>query len=288
MRRHSTSQNIDWLQPVNWDHPLNRGLVAWYLAIQNQPGWGSSKWLDLTDPVHGNHGTLTNMDPATDWVASSSPGGFGAIGLADTGLESAGTSQLINVPITRFASNSPFSYFCWVYPIAFQNFAGVGGHLALAGFSGWSMYCHGDQTVGTYLGSHRRSTATIALNAWSYVGATYDGSNLILWINGNSVRSDSGVIYTGHTFDEFSVGGFYVVSDPASPGDFVGSLNDARLYDRALWADEVSDYYHLSQQGYPGLLNRTDSRFYSLPSGGVTPWYYMRQPSRIIGSGIGA
>ncbi len=32
----------------------------------------------LRDLMQRNHGTLTNMDPSTDWVGSNRPGGWGA------------------------------------------------------------------------------------------------------------------------------------------------------------------------------------------------------------------
>ena len=49
---------------VNWEHPLAKGLVgAW--AFQDG---GGSVLRDVSG--RGNTGTLTNMDPATDWVSS--------------------------------------------------------------------------------------------------------------------------------------------------------------------------------------------------------------------------
>lgn len=60
---------IDWSNPINWGHPLNRGLVSWWLAVPGQNGWGTTRWRDM---VHRSqvHGALTNMDPSTDWVNS--------------------------------------------------------------------------------------------------------------------------------------------------------------------------------------------------------------------------
>lgn len=56
---------LDAANPINWQHPLNRGLVGWWMA---PPGWsGGSRIHDLTGRANG---TLTNMDPATDWVGT--------------------------------------------------------------------------------------------------------------------------------------------------------------------------------------------------------------------------
>src|SRR5688500_4148301 len=60
---------------VNLSHPLNRGLVGWWL-----PGFGGRTGQVLRD-LSGNHthGTLTNM-ASDDWIpATGRPGGFGAL-----------------------------------------------------------------------------------------------------------------------------------------------------------------------------------------------------------------
>ena len=47
---------------VNFSHPLAKGLVGLWLMNEG----GGNKVYDLSG--NENHGTLTNMDPATDWV----------------------------------------------------------------------------------------------------------------------------------------------------------------------------------------------------------------------------
>ena len=63
-------QYIDPAQPVDWDHPLTRGIVGWWMGL-NQPGFkGSNLLRDLTKPGHGgNHLTLTNVtsQPWGEW-----------------------------------------------------------------------------------------------------------------------------------------------------------------------------------------------------------------------------
>lgn len=59
------SQAVDWVCPINWQNPLNRGLVAWWLSLA-----GSHGGRTLHDLCRRANGTLTNMDPITDWVAS--------------------------------------------------------------------------------------------------------------------------------------------------------------------------------------------------------------------------
>lgn len=49
------------LAQIDWSHPLARGLVGCWLFNE---GGGSR----VFDSARRNHGTLTNMDPASDWV----------------------------------------------------------------------------------------------------------------------------------------------------------------------------------------------------------------------------
>ena len=49
---------------INYGHPLARGLV--FAGLGGPAGVGSSLYQDSS--LYRNNGTLTNMDPATDWV----------------------------------------------------------------------------------------------------------------------------------------------------------------------------------------------------------------------------
>ena len=57
---------------LNLDHPLARNLEL-CLVAGNRACRGSNTWLDLSPKR--NHGTLTNMDPMTDWVSDSERAG---------------------------------------------------------------------------------------------------------------------------------------------------------------------------------------------------------------------
>jgi hypothetical protein len=60
---------------VNDGHPLNRGLVTWWLA---RPGlnYGGARWYD---PIGLNHGTLANFGAGSGWSGTTRPGGFGQL-----------------------------------------------------------------------------------------------------------------------------------------------------------------------------------------------------------------
>lgn len=54
---------VDWSDPISRDCSLNRGLVGWWMGAPNC--FGGTRMQDL---CNRNHGTLTNMDTATDWL----------------------------------------------------------------------------------------------------------------------------------------------------------------------------------------------------------------------------
>ena len=54
---------------------LTDGLQGWWCPSLDDAGNGTTTLTDLSG--NGNHGTLTNMDPATDWVADTRMAGFG-------------------------------------------------------------------------------------------------------------------------------------------------------------------------------------------------------------------
>ena len=70
------------------------GLVAYYRFDQIADATGSTTLYDLTS--NGNHGTLTNMDAANDWVTAS---GYNTwIGSDDTAWSTAGNWSRNAVP----------------------------------------------------------------------------------------------------------------------------------------------------------------------------------------------
>ena len=46
---------LNYGMPVNWQHPLNRGLVSWYKVLPMRAGGG--RWVDIANV---NHLTLTS------------------------------------------------------------------------------------------------------------------------------------------------------------------------------------------------------------------------------------
>lgn len=87
------------------------------------------------------------------------------------------------------------------------------------------------------------TSVTLALNAWTFLMATYDGANLKIYQNGvlRKTTPVSGVIDYG-TSKDFSIG---ADSPYYNRENFNGLIDDVRIYNRALTSNEVVRIYNL-------------------------------------------
>jgi len=257
------TRSIDWRQPVNWTDPLNHGLVSWWMAVPSHTA-GTATWRDL---CQRNDGTLTgysNVDQA--WQTQGQAGGFGA-------LEFDGTGDRVVVPYSPSIPQSGTLSF-WHRPEG----SSAGHKAVIAQHNGG--YPERFPTVFF----HRSTTNSIKLERGAgggYTSISYEWSNDI-WVHCTVVYLDSGAdVYA----DGQHVGTQSALSSPTSLADDVllmsrsysyptytteGQLASVRLWDRALTADEIQDYYHRSQSYYPGVLNRHTRRSVFAPSTGTT------------------
>jgi hypothetical protein len=95
-------------------------------------------------------------------------------------------------------------------------------------------------TTGSGLVYFNGST-TVQLGAWYHVAMTYNGTNLILYVNGSQDGSAtaSGTIVTGS--DPLRIGGSY--SGGWGNYKFNGLIDEPTIYNRALSASEISAIY---------------------------------------------
>lgn len=237
---------IDWTCPVDWSHPLNRGLLGWWLAVPTSPtGWGGVTWRDLT---RRNHGALASMDPPNDWSgAKGRQGGWGS-------LDFDGTNDTVQVPsfdqdyLTAVAwvykhSNSGLDAIC-----ARDSGGGASRHWYMA-TSGADLNCALWNTGGSV--TNPTATVTLSTGVWYRIGMRYDGANLKLFLNGKTVGTPgtlSGTIRTGSRVIE--------IGNLAGSFGCDANLDDVRILARP-WTDaDFATDYALSRNYYRGLLNR--------------------------------
>ena len=206
---------------LNRAHPLARGLVA---AWPFDEGGGGKT---VRDAVGSNHGTAQAYNK---WTG----GAFGHC-MAFNGTndyvsvaDSASLDGMANITIAFWGKASTFSDNA--YPVgkrASYEFLANGGKLKAGVNSGDWVYA---------------TTATsITTGVWFHATVTYDGSNVKIYYNGSleDTQPQSGLV--ANNTNPLGLG---FLLNPAVEGyQFNGSIDDVRIYNRALSAAEVAAVY---------------------------------------------
>jgi len=223
-------------QLINWAHPLARGLVGCWIFNEGS----GDKVYDLS--LNGNHGTLTNMIPESDWI----PGRNG------WALDFDGTDD--NVDTTYITHHTKISFTAWVYVRGWggnnlgriiDKRASGGTQVFLLFVSSTNAKLNFDRNFSTTLGEWVTPTNSIALGNWYHVALTYDDSSVSndpkIYINGISqvLTESSTPVGTANTnTDSYIIG---------NRGDglrgFDGYIEEVRLYNRILTDLEVMQLY---------------------------------------------
>lgn len=236
---------------------LRDGLVgAWCPSVS---GWGGTMLRDLSG--RGNHGTLTNMDPATDWVVSE----------GKQALDFDGVNDQINISNLTVPHHYTIAF--WVVAASLSGISGNRGLFRDASTGLWL-----NQITGRYWGRHNgidvadSSTGPVAtVGKLENIVRTWDGTQARLFFNGTQHTS---VSVTTTTAWSLSVIG-------AQLNEFwSGNIYDVRLHNRALSDQEIRDLYN----GGPGYGLRPE-RKRRLIQGPTFNASRLRRQS-LIGSGV--
>ncbi len=205
--------------------PNNLGLVG-YWALNE----GTST--TATDSSgFGNHGTLTNTE-STDWI----------LGKRGKALEFDGTNDFIDVGTSEsLQPTTGLTVSTWVRRTG--NFSDVNGIVTSVKNNnfdgGYILTGTSANKVRMYIWTGggwalSESTTVLTLGQWYHVSATWDGSNIKLYINGVQEDTDAAgsLVYPGTDWPT-SIGRYGgVVHTPAT-------LDEVRIYNRALSATEI-------------------------------------------------
>jgi len=246
--------SVDWQNPIDWTHHLNRDCVAWLLTVPHFQGGDV-----LKDLAKRRDLTLDSlMSRSLSWETNTRErwGSLRYDGSNDF------ASYDYGGPFAFDAADS-FTYCCWVRTTStgrgmlFGDFEIVSkSALALELYTGGKLR----QWVDTTAGGRKdyRTGVTFNNGLWRHVGMTWDAGTLLLYIDGVDVN-------TTKTTDTTPLGqmnhptlGFKVGKDNrASPVFFDGEIDDFRCMRGAVWTEtEFQEYIELSQRGYPGMLRR--------------------------------
>jgi hypothetical protein len=229
---------------------VNGNLILWLDAGQSTsyPGTGNT-WTDIS--TNTLNGTLINT-PTFD--------NQGWIVFDRTQSERVDFSDSASVD---FTGRAPYTLEAWVYPLSnypTQTYAGIFNHESNpgGGRDGWNMWLRGNAAQNTTmtfaterfaLGSANAPgfdlDQSVVLDNWHHIVATYDGTNIRMYRNGN--------LAVGPSASSLSITNTTVTMNIASRGTgsyFDGRISIARIYDQALTADEVAQNFNANRRRY--------------------------------------
>lgn len=208
--------------PLDWSNPLNDGLVM-HLAMNEGHG---DKVQDLS--LNGNHGTLHNFAFPPTVASGWNPGQTGV------GLNFDGANDYISVPIDALDLQTPLTW-------SVITRVDVGAVRVVARSEAWGngyLFVSPDGTVKIEDDSDHTVTYNIGafnLHEWQHFVFVFDETNFITYRNGVQLGSASlAELVSGFNFDRIGKGGAADYHD--------GSIDQVRIYNRALTAKEVKDY----------------------------------------------
>lgn len=175
--------------------------------------------------VYGNNATLAGATLTTDRRgAANSAYSFNGTGEIDCGTD-------VSLRPTSVSLSA------WVYPTSFTNpILGIINY----GGGGYWLYLSNTGNIGFYITDIAIGTSTtVALNKWSNITATYTSGARKLFVNGQLVVSDAKTGTVSGYLGSCLIGGVKNISDRR----FIGSIDDVRIYDRALTDGEVKQLY---------------------------------------------
>ena len=220
-----------------------------------------------------NHGTLTNMTLATDWVV----GRYGHSVNFDV------VDNYIDVgsqPSLEFGTGD-FSLTTWCFPFSVAYGPVDQGTIVSKNYTGFEHFFY-EGKVNAYIGGTSNSVsgvATLTANAWYHLAIVRQGSSVTSYINGILDGTATNSANASNPGQSVQIG-----NRPSSSLHFHGLIAEQTLHNRALSPPEIS---LLAQR--PGImLERDDSDVWgAIEAGGSVLWWaFANRQSRIIGGGV--
>ncbi len=248
---------------------------GYFVVVTNPAGYAQSQMATLTvasqpgcDTTPGNVVGWWPGDMDTSDLSGNADGVLkgGAVfgqGMVAQAFDLYGSGQYVlipDTPATRVSNAATFE--AWVYPttssgqnviigkwdvvqgVNTRSFGFVLDTGPVLGF-GFSQ----DGGPDNCFGLDAPADKALPLYTWSHVAATYDGSYVALYLNGNWV---SGLSYSGHIYPaatDFAIGAV-MGGDASHPlSCFQGNIDEATVYNRALSAKEIQDIYKAGAAG---------------------------------------
>ena len=201
---------------------LTRNIVGCW-----SPSLGATGYLLRDVSGQNNHGTLTNMDPGTDWVASDK----GVV------LDFDGSNDNITIARSVQFAGSSLTVCGWVrtnnanLQQVLVNQGTTTNQFILFYQSGWIM--RGASATEMVFGS-------LTANTWTHVAGVFSGTSATgylqgLFSGGGTITAAAANLSTNLEIGRYAPfgGGFY----------WIGQIGEIAIYNRALTAPEISELY---------------------------------------------
>src|SRR3989344_904343 len=174
---------------------------------------------------------MTNMDATTDWVDGKV--GSGALDFdGSNDYVDAGSSSSL-----RFHTGD-FTVTGWIKSDSLTGTRTLGATY-LDVNTGW-FFGTFNSKLGYYTNAWKSANTTLVTGQWYHIGITVDASgNYIFYLNGNSDGSGASTL-PANTTESFKIGAY---GASGGLGRFDGLIDEVRIYNRALSADEVMRLY---------------------------------------------
>lgn len=229
------------------------GEVAWWCPSFENSGNGTAF---LTDFVGSNVATLTNMDPASDWVPDTANGGVRALDFDYVAGASRQAVQLSNsVSVSNYATAS-LSLWCLLQAAPANNAGLYYESTSSDGFSKFAIFQLTNNQVlfiarDTASGSSFSITASPPTGQWIHLCGCYDANTdrMELFVNGVSVGTNltaKGVLHNSTPASPIAIGAF--TQNATAQYSCNALIDDVRLFSRVLTQTEITAL--ASQRGY--------------------------------------
>ncbi|MFH1724060.1 MAG: LamG-like jellyroll fold domain-containing protein [Elusimicrobiota bacterium] len=169
-----------------------------------------------------------------------------------------GVSAYVEVPGSPSLdlAGDRFSLEAWINPRGYAgDYRAIFSKIGWTHISSWSYHLRVNPDGGLRAYVVNENGTSFALNsppgsvrrdAWQHVAAVYDGAKLRIYIDGAEAASRDAYGRLRHNDYPLSIGRWY----SGDPSPFIGLIDEAAVYDRALSADEVAAHHAAGSAGY--------------------------------------
>ena len=227
---------------------LSCGLVGYWTFDGKDTNWATGKTQDKSG--NGNTGSLIGMSTTSSPVK-------GAVGQA---LSFNGATGDINLGTWTISGTSNITLSSWVRGQSSKG--GIISRYDNHGYFGVILYITGGKTYfsvgndGTFQTTSGASATSMNDNKWHLVTGVYDHQNVNIYVDGVKQNSNPETRNFTDLAYNWCVGSDYYdcINEYSVPlgtiGAYSGSIDDVRIYKRALAASEVSALYNMGSTTY--------------------------------------